>query len=61
MTDRERFRAALAFQPADRPCHAERGLGEGSFQRWRSEDLFDHLGVTRFGCLLRRANKAAAA
>ena len=67
MTNRERFRAAMAFEPLDRPCHVEWGFWDETFSRWQSEglpghvtlptfsglsegeDLFAHLGVTKFG------------
>lgn len=70
MTNRERFRAALAFEPMDRLCHVEWGFWEETYTRWQGEglpgrvvypafdnlsdgeDLFEHLGVIRFGYLL---------
>ena len=39
MTNRERFRAAMAFEPVDRPCHVEHGFWPETWQRWRKEGL----------------------
>jgi len=39
MTNRERFRAALAFEPVDRLCHVEWGFWEETYARWQGEGL----------------------
>jgi hypothetical protein len=39
MTNRERFRAAMAFEPVDRPCHVEWGFWEETHTRWKGEGL----------------------
>lgn len=39
MTRRERFRAALAFEPLDEPSHLEHGLLPETMERWWSEGL----------------------
>jgi len=51
MTNRERFREAMAFEVTDRPCHVEQGFWQETLHRWRSESLpplkdeaFEYLG-----------------
>ena len=39
MTNRERFRAAMAFESTDRPCHIEHGFWPATYQRWLGEGL----------------------
>jgi uroporphyrinogen decarboxylase len=39
MTNRERFRAAMFFEPVDRPCHLEHGFWHETWLRWRDEGL----------------------
>lgn len=39
MTNRERFRAAMAFEPTDRPCHIEHGFWPETYCRWQEEGL----------------------
>ena len=39
MTNRERFRAVMAFEQTDRPCHIEQGFWPETFERWRAEGL----------------------
>jgi len=48
MTNRERFRAALAFEPTDRPCHVEWGFWEETWERWRGEGLPDTVSYPAF-------------
>ena len=43
MTNRERFRAALAFEKTDRPCHVEYGFWNETYDRWRGEGLPDNV------------------
>lgn len=43
MTNRERFRAALAFEETDRPCHVEYGFWNETYDRWRAEGLPDNV------------------
>lgn len=39
MNNRERFRAAMAFEPTDRPCHIEHGFWQETRARWLTEGL----------------------
>jgi uroporphyrinogen decarboxylase len=39
MTNRDRFRAAMAFEPTDRPCHIEHGFWHETYLRWQAEGL----------------------
>lgn len=39
MNNRERFRAAMAFEKTDRPCHVEHGFWPETCKKWRSEGL----------------------
>jgi uroporphyrinogen decarboxylase len=39
MNNRQRFHAAMSFQPVDRPCQVEQGFWPETFQRWRAEGL----------------------
>jgi hypothetical protein len=39
MNHRERFRAAMRFQPTDKPCHVEHGFWPETYGRWRNEGL----------------------
>ncbi len=39
MNNRQRFHAAMHFQPVDRICHVEQGFWEQTYRRWQSEGL----------------------
>lgn len=39
MNNRERFRAAMAFEPMDGVCHMEWGIWRETYHRWREEGL----------------------
>ena len=39
MNNRQRFQAAMKFQPVDRPCHVEHGFWKETYQRWQREGL----------------------
>jgi hypothetical protein len=39
MNHRQRFHAAMHFQPIDRVCHVEYGFWEQTYQRWQNEGL----------------------
>jgi len=39
MTNRERFKAAMHFEPTDYPCHVEWGFWHETYLRWKDEGL----------------------
>jgi uroporphyrinogen-III decarboxylase len=51
MTNRERFRAAMAFEPLDRPCHVEWGFWEETHARWLQEGLPEQVTYPAFAYL----------
>jgi hypothetical protein len=56
MTNRERFRAAMTFEPADRPCHVEQGFWAETYARWKSEGLPAEVEYPEWACLSPAAN-----
>ncbi len=45
MSLRERFRAAMAFEETDIPCHVEHGFWDETYERWRGEGLDPEVGM----------------
>ena len=39
MNNRERFQAAMNFEPTDKPCHIEYGFWPETYDRWKKEGL----------------------
>jgi len=49
MTNRQRFQAAMRFEPTDRPCHVEYGFWPETFARWKNEGLAESIVEPGFG------------
>jgi len=45
MTNRERFAAAMAFQPTDRLCHLEWSIWSEAFENWKKQGLPEHVAL----------------
>ena len=51
MTNRERFHAAMNFEPTDRPCHIEQGFWPETYERWKKEGLPEYVNYPEFSYL----------
>lgn len=51
MNNRERFAAAMAFEPIDRMCHMEWGIWGDTMTRWKQQGLPPHVVQFKKDCL----------